>query len=122
MTDLGRRSDGVVNLILSLLTKGSGFESLRAHHSLEMKNARILSNRGHSSLASCCLDSLNVLGLPALGAFSHVELDGLAFLQAAEPARLDRREMHEYVLATLATDETVAFGVVKSLYCSFFCH
>ncbi len=71
---------------------------------------------------ACCLDSLNVLSLPALGAFGHVELDGLAFLQAAEAAGLNRGEMHEDVFAILAADETIALGVVKPLYCSCFCH
>ena len=33
------------------------------------------------SLAADLLESLDVLSLPALGSFDHVELDGLAFLQ-----------------------------------------
>ena len=66
------------------------------------------------------LDSLDVLCLPALGAFGHVELHGLAFLQAAEAAGLDRREMHKYVFAILAADKAIALGVVKPLYCSLF--
>jgi hypothetical protein len=77
----------------------------------------ILANYRHRSLL---LDSLNVLSLPALGAFGDVELYGLAFLQAAETARLNRREVHEYVFATLTADETIALRVVKPLYCSCF--
>src|SRR6266403_3170925 len=70
----------------------------------------------------CYLDSSNVLRLPALGALGHVELHGLAFLQALESARLNSGEMHENVLAILTADEAVAFGVVKPLHCSLFCH
>ena len=66
------------------------------------------------------LDSLNVLSLPALRAFGHLELHSLPFLQAAKPASLNSGEMHEDVLAILAADEAVAFGVVKPLYCSLF--
>ena len=66
------------------------------------------------------LDAADVLSLPALRAFDHVELHLLTFLQAAESGRLNRREMHEYILAVLAADETVAFGIVKPLYCSCF--
>jgi hypothetical protein len=68
----------------------------------------------------CYLDSLNVLSLPALGAFGDVELHRLAFLQAAESARLNRREVHEDVFAILTADKAIALGVVKPLYCSFF--
>ena len=63
---------------------------------------------------------LHVLGLPALGTLDHIELDLLAFLQAAESIRLDRREVNENVLAILAADETISFCVVKPLYCSCF--
>jgi hypothetical protein len=66
------------------------------------------------------LGRLNVLGLLALWAFSHVELHGLPFLQAVKAASLNGREMHEDVLAILTADEAVAFGVVKPLYCSLF--
>jgi hypothetical protein len=38
----------------------------------------------------------------------------LAFLQAAEAARLNRREMHEDVFAILTADETKPFSVVKT--------
>jgi hypothetical protein len=52
--------------------------------------------------------------------FGYVELHGLPFLQAAKTASLDRREMHEDILPTLAADKAVAFGIVKPLYCSLF--
>ena len=66
------------------------------------------------------LDSLNVLGLPALWALSHLELNGLPFLQAAKAASLNGGEMHEDILASLTADEAVPLGVVKPLYCSLF--
>ncbi len=61
----------------------------------------------------CHLNSLNVLGLPALWAFGHVELHGLPFLQAAKASGLNRGEMHEHILPILTADEAIAFGVVK---------
>src|SRR5450631_1974258 len=64
----------------------------------------------------------DVLSLPALGPFGNLKLHTLAFLQAAESARLDRREMHENIFAALPADKAVAFGIVKPLYCSLFCH
>src|SRR5580704_15309555 len=77
----------------------------------------ILSNHGHF----CChLDSLNVLGLPTLGAFGHVELHRLPFLEAAKTASLNGGEVHEHILPVLTADEAIAFGVVKPLYCSLF--
>src|SRR5580704_192556 len=66
------------------------------------------------------LCTLHVLGLPALGAFDHVKLHLLPFLKAAEAARLNGGEMHEYILTVLAADETVTLGVVKPLHCSCF--
>jgi len=85
----------------------------------------ILSNPGHMDFAQRApspLEGGNVLRLPALRAFGHVELHGLAFLQALKAARLDCGEMHENVFAILTADETIAFGVVKPLHCSLFCH
>src|SRR5215469_7866050 len=64
----------------------------------------------------------HVFSLPALWALRHVELHGLALLQALEASRLDCREMHKNVFATLATNEAVALGVVEPLHCSLFCH
>ena len=73
-------------------------------------------------IVSCkaVLDALDVLCLPALGAFNHVKLDLLTFLQAAESAGLNGGEMHEYILAVLAADESIALSVVKPLHCSCF--
>src|SRR5579863_1046123 len=66
------------------------------------------------------LDTLDVFCLPALGAFDHVKLHLLTFLQAAESAGLDGGEMHEDILTILAADESIALGIVKPLHCSGF--
>jgi len=66
------------------------------------------------------LERPDVLGLQALGALRHLKFYALPFLQAAEPASLDGREMHENILATLAADESVTLSIVKPLYCSLF--
>ena len=78
----------------------------------------ILSDNGHPF--GCNLDSLNVFSLPAFRALSHIELHRLSFLQTAKPASLNCGEMHEYILSRLTADKTIAFGVVKPLYCSLF--
>src|SRR6266480_2240763 len=79
----------------------------------------ILSDNGH---CCCHLDSLNVLSLPTLWSLGHFELHRLPFLQAAKTTSLNCREMHEDILPILTADETIAFGIVKPLYCSLFCH
>jgi len=61
------------------------------------------------------LDRLHVLGLPALRAFDHVELNLLTFLEAAEATGLDGGEVNEHVLTVLAADESITLGVVKPL-------
>ena len=89
-----------------------GFQKLRA----------AIAGRPPIRIVACeaGLDALDVFGLPALGAFDHVKLHLLTFLQAAETAGLNGGEMHEDILAVLAADKTVAFGVVKPLHCSCF--
>ena len=62
----------------------------------------------------------DVLSLPALRPFGHFKLHSLTLLQAAKTAALDCREMYEHILAILAADETITFGVVKPLHCSLF--
>ena len=66
------------------------------------------------------LGRTNVLSLPALGSFGHVELHGLTFLQASETAGLNGGEMNENVFARLAADKAIALGVIEPLYCSLF--
>ena len=66
------------------------------------------------------LRQLNVFGLQSLGTGHDLELNGLAFLQAAEALGLNRRVMDEHVVSVLPADETKTLGVVKPLHCSFF--
>ena len=68
------------------------------------------------------LERADVVSLPAFRPLGDVKLHCLALLQALEAARLDRREVHKNVFATLTADEAVAFGVIEPLYCSLFCH
>jgi hypothetical protein len=62
----------------------------------------------------------DVLGLQTLRTFRHLELHALTFLQAAETAGLDRGEVHENVLATLAADKPITLGIIEPLHCSLF--
>src|SRR6266699_2847140 len=66
------------------------------------------------------LDRSHVFCLEAFGPLGDVELDRLAFMQAAKAACLDSRKMHEHVLARLAADKAETFGVVKPFHCSLF--
>jgi hypothetical protein len=54
----------------------------------------------------------------SLSAPGDVELDRLAFLQAAKTACLDGRKMPENIVARLTADRAEAFGVVKPLQSS----
>src|SRR6185369_8534975 len=64
------------------------------------------------------LSNGDVRGLQALGALDHVELHGCTLGQRAEALRLDRREMHENVFATLGGDEAEALRIVEPLDCA----
>src|SRR5579875_1935897 len=66
------------------------------------------------------LQWLNVRRLPAFGPLEYVGLNCLAFLKALEAVRIDRRVMHEYILAVLPADEAEPLGVVEPLYRSLF--
>jgi len=68
------------------------------------------------------LYALHVGGLEAFRSLGEVELDGLALIQAAISVLLDRREMHEYILARGPLDESVTFGSVEPLDCPFLSH
>src|SRR3974377_1476553 len=88
-----------------------GLNTLLAATCLALKKLRAaIAGRPHCELflAKRWLDALDVLSWPALGAFDHVKLNLLTFLQTAEPASLNGREMHEDILTVLAADETVA--------------
>jgi len=66
------------------------------------------------------LQNLYVLRLPAFGSLDYVELDRLAFLQAAEAIGLDRRIVDENIFPILTADEAVALRVIEPLNCSLF--
>ena len=66
------------------------------------------------------LQNLYVLCLEAFRPLNDVELDCLAFLEAPETIRLNRRKVHEDVFAILAADKTKSLCVVKPLHCSLF--
>jgi len=66
------------------------------------------------------LDRSDVLCLKAFRAFRDIELYSLAFLQAAEAASLNSREMYKNVLAILTADKAETFGVVKPLHLFLF--
>jgi len=58
----------------------------------------------------------HVLGLQSFRTLLHFKLDLLPFVQRFVAIALDRREVHEHVLAGLPLDEAVAFGCVKPLH------
>jgi hypothetical protein len=67
------------------------------------------------------LSDLYVLRLEAFRTFFDFELNGLAFLQAAESGALNFGVMDEDVaLSTCTADETKSLCVVKPLHCSLF--
>src|SRR6516164_8100830 len=74
--------------------------------------------RGVESLRSGVRRLADVCSLQALRSPSDVELDPLALGQGLESLALDRREMHEHVLAALLRDETEALRVVEPLHCT----
>jgi hypothetical protein len=78
--------------------------------------------RDSSFRASSCrsLQNLNILGLKALRALGHIELNGLTFLEAPEPIRLNRGEMHKDIFTGLPAYKAEPLGVVKPLHCSLF--
>ena len=61
------------------------------------------------------LDRSDVFCLETFRPLGDVELDCLAFLQAAKAPRLDGRKMHENIVARLTADKAEALGVVKPL-------
>jgi len=60
--------------------------------------------------------------LEALRPLGDLKLHTLAFLQTLKTTRLNSREVHKNIFASLPADKTVAFGVVKPLYRALFCH
>src|SRR6266567_8167641 len=66
------------------------------------------------------LERLHVGSLPSLRPLHHVELHGLAFLQALETTRVDRRVVHEDIFTVLPRDEAEALRVIKPLHSTLF--
>jgi hypothetical protein len=66
------------------------------------------------------LQELNVLSLPSLCPFDHVELDCLAFLKALESITLNGAKVDKYILTALPRDKAKSLGIVKPFYCSLF--
>src|SRR5262245_25504108 len=77
------------------------------------------SRRGPVACVCSTSDHADVLRLRALGALLDVELDLLVLVKRAEPARLNGREMHEYVVSSaLLGDEAEALVAVEPLDCA----
>lgn len=53
------------------------------------------------------LQFTDILGSRPLRTFDHIEAYTIPFGQGAEPLRLDRRMMDEYILAAILLDETI---------------
>jgi len=68
------------------------------------------------------LNAHDVRCLEALGALSEIELNRLALVQAPIAVLLDSGEMHEDIFTRGPLDETITFGSVKPLDCSFLSH
>jgi hypothetical protein len=66
------------------------------------------------------LHNLNVLCLPALGAFDDIELNALAFLKRTEAVALDGGVMNEHVIPVCAAQKAETLSIVKPLHCSLF--
>lgn len=66
------------------------------------------------------LENLNVLSLPSFCPFDHIELDGLAFLQALESVALNGAKVDKHIITVLPRDKTKPLGIVKPFHCSLF--
>jgi hypothetical protein len=64
----------------------------------------------------------NVLGLVALGALRHGELDLVTFVQGLETAALNRGMVYENIIPGIAPDETITFFVVEPLHYALLFH
>src|SRR5436305_7448450 len=84
------------------------------------KKCPVASSRAGRFNSALGLERSDVFCLEAFRPLGDVELDRLAFLQAAKPACLDGRKMHEDIVAGLAADKAKALSVVKPLHCSLF--
>src|SRR5687768_17067490 len=67
------------------------------------------------STAVVCLDRHDVGCLQPLRSLDEIELDLRALGEGAEALGLDRREVHEHILAVLRRDESKALRIVEPL-------
>ena len=67
-------------------------------------------------------DPLNVLGLQTLWTLFDFEFDLRAVVQATVAIHFDRAEVHEYILAAGALDESVTLRVIEPLHDTSFSH
>src|SRR6266566_1279041 len=74
-----------------------------------------MSGPGHPANVTERLEGADCLSLRSPVALRDLELDPLPFFQGAVAIRLDRREMHEHVPATVDRDKAVAFVRVEPL-------
>jgi hypothetical protein len=95
------------SVVMSLARKTEGRESSRARHR-DLRRRR--------------LHARDVSGLEPFRALSKFELDGFALIQTPISAFLDSREMHKYIFARRALNETITLGSVEPFDCSFFLH
>src|SRR5271155_4355133 len=66
------------------------------------------------------LQNLDVLCLPTLRAFGHVELNRLAFLKGAESVCLNRCVVHENILTICTAQKAEPLGIVEPFHCTLF--
>jgi hypothetical protein len=66
-------------------------------------------------MSSSVPEANNRIRLGAFLSFHYVEFDLIAFLERFVPVQLDCRVMNEYIRPVVASDESVALGVVKPL-------
>ena len=108
-----------------LITDGQRCQCYRVVGAKSLTQKSYTKNAGGSPAALSSrfvsgLYRLYIFGLPPFGALDHVKLYLLTLLQTTKSACLYRREVYEHVLAALTANETIAFGIVKPLYCSCF--
>jgi len=66
-------------------------------------------------MSSSVPEANNRIRLGAFLSFHYVEFDLIAFLERFVPVQLDCRVMNEYIRPVVASDESVALGVVEPL-------
>jgi hypothetical protein len=79
------------------------------------------------AIGSFCIGSADsqlhdILGLQSLGAFCHVEFNGVAFIKRLEATTLNGAVMNKNVIAGITADETISLFIVKPLHGSLFSH